>query len=117
MGTVHYEKEMPLVFRHSRINLNITLRSIQNGIPLRAMDIMGAGGFLLTNYQNDFTMHFVQGEDYVCYESQEDMMDKIDYYLKHEKERKEIAKNGQKKVCREHTYKKRLGEIFDIVNA
>ena len=52
---------MPLVFQNSKINLNITLRSIKNGIPLRAIDIMGAGGFLLTNYQNDFGLHFTDG--------------------------------------------------------
>ena len=44
---------MPYVFRNSRINLNITLRSIKSGIPLRCMDIYGAGGFLLSNYQTD----------------------------------------------------------------
>ena len=65
MGEVHYMYEMPLVFKYSKINLNITLRSIRNGIPLRAIDIMGAGGFLLTNYQSDFAMHFVDGEDFV----------------------------------------------------
>lgn len=115
MGTVHYEQEMPLVFRHSRINLNITLRSIQNGIPLRAMDIMGAGGFLLTNYQADFTRHFQEGADYICYDSLADMMDKIDYFLKHDRERREIAANGRKKVCETHTYQKRFEEIFELV--
>ena len=53
-GPVEYLTEMPLVFKHSKINLNITLRSIRTGIPLRAMDIMGCGGFLLTNFQEDF---------------------------------------------------------------
>lgn len=116
MGTVHYDLEMPLVFRHSRINLNITLRSIQNGIPLRAMDIMGAGGFLLSNYQNDFTMHFLEGEDYVCYENQTDMIDKISYYLKNETERREIAANGKQKIYKSHTYRKRFEEIFATAN-
>jgi spore maturation protein CgeB len=115
MGTVHYEKEMPLVFRHSRINLNITLRSIQKGIPLRVMDIMGAGGFLLTNYQEDFLRHFEEGEDYVCYDSQEDMMDKIEYYIHHPREREAIAENGHKKVSEQHTYELRFQEIFDHV--
>lgn len=115
MGTVQYTGEMPLVFRHSRINLNITLRSIQNGIPLRAMDIMGAGGFLLSNYQNDFSMHFREGQDYVCYDSMEDMMQKIDYYLKHEDERQEIARNGHAAVCAEHSYDKRFAEMLSIL--
>ena len=114
MGTVHYLYEMPLVFRHSKINLNITLRSIQNGIPLRAMDIMGAGGFLLTNYQNDSNRHFIDGEDYVSFSSPEDMIQKIAYYLEHEKERNEIAENGCRKVHSEHTYQKRIYEMLKI---
>lgn len=115
MGQVDYEAQMPKVFMASRINLNITLRSIVSGIPLRAMDIMGAGGFLLTNYQADFGEHFIQGEDYVCYEGMEDMVDKIDYYLAHDREREQIAANGCKKVREEHSYEKHLTEILDIV--
>lgn len=45
MGSVDYYDMMPYVFKCSDINLNITLRSIKTGIPLRAMDIMGAGDF------------------------------------------------------------------------
>lgn len=116
MGTVHYLHEMPLVFRHSKINLNITLRSIKNGIPLRAMDIMGAGGFLLTNYQNDFNFHFVDGEDYTSFSSPAEMLDKIEYYLSHDAERQKIAENGWKKVCSEHTYEKRLKEMLETAN-
>lgn len=63
-----------LLFKYSKINLNITLRSIRNGIPLSCNGYKGAGGFLLTNYQNDFAMHFVDGEDYVSYSDREDML-------------------------------------------
>ena len=115
MGEVHYMYEMPLVFKHSKINLNITLRSIRNGIPLRAMDIMGSGGFLLTNHQNDFAMHFVDGEDYVSYSDRDDMLEKIKYYLVHEDERKIIAENGCRKVRSEHTYTQRLSEIIESI--
>lgn len=115
MGQVDYEQQMPKVFMASKINLNITLRSIVSGIPLRAMDIMGAGGFLLTNYQADFLEYFTPGEDYVYYESIEDMMDKIAYYLAHDKEREQIAANGCKKVREEHSYERHLAEILDIV--
>ena len=40
-GRVDYYEEMPEVFAHSKVNLNISLRSIRTGIPLRDMDIMG----------------------------------------------------------------------------
>ena len=92
-GTVEYYRQMPLVFKQSRINLNISLRSIQSGIPLRCMDIMSCGGFLLTNFQNDFLMHFTPDEDFVYYEDEQDLLHKIDYYLSHEEHRKTIAEN------------------------
>lgn len=69
-GTADYYAEMPLVFKKSRINLNISLRSIKSGMPLRAFDIMGSGGFLLSNYQEDFFENFTPGIDFVYYESE-----------------------------------------------
>ena len=92
--------------------MNITLRSIESGIPLRAFEIMGAGGFLLSNYQADFLDYFVPDEDFVYYEDQKDLMRKIDYYLYHEKERQAIAKNGHDKMASGHTYRHRIREIF-----
>ena len=117
MGSVDYYNIMPFVFRYSRINLNITLRSIKSGMPLRAIDIMGAGGFLLTNYQSDFLNDFIPGEDLVMYESIDDCVNKCSYYLKHEDERKRIAYNGYKKVKEKYNYVYRIKQILDIVDS
>ena len=114
-GTVSYETEMPRVFRESKINLNITLRSITSGISLRALDIMGAGGFLLTNYQPEIAEYFVDGEEVVMFESKDDMLNKIAYYLEHEDERKQIAYNGWLKVQREFSYASQLDKIFRMI--
>ena len=111
-GTTDYYSEMPLVFKKSRINLNISLRSIKSGMPLRAFDIMGNGGFLLSNYQEDFLESFTPGVDFECYESESDLLQKIDYYLSHEEERRAIAKNGHDKVASSHTYRDRVREML-----
>lgn len=113
-GSIDYGDRMREIFRRSRINLNITLRSIQSGIPLRAFDVMGSGGFLLSNFQADFLEYFVPGEDFVVYESREDLLCKISYYLAHEEERKAIARSGQEKVAAGHTYQHRVREMFDF---
>lgn len=110
-GTIDYYRMAPLVFKKTKINLNISLRSIKSGIPLRAFDIMGAGGFLLSNFQADFLDDFVPGEDFVYFESKNDMLDKIDYYLSHEDERTAIAQNGHDKVAAAHTYIHRIKEM------
>lgn len=115
MGAADYYSEMPYIFANSKINLNITLRSIQSGIPLRAMDIMGAGGFLLTNFQEDFLDYFIPDVDFVYYTDQTDLLDKIGFYLKHEEERKKIAENGHRKVLENHSFEKWFSHAFSIL--
>lgn len=111
-GSVNYMNDMPKVFNRSKINLNFTIRNIRTGIPLRVWDILGAGGFLLTNYQPELTSFFENGKDIVFYDSIEDMVNKARYYLEHEDERKKIAQSGHEKVKKYHSYDIRIEEIF-----
>lgn len=113
-GRTDYYEEMPMIFKQSRINLNITLRSIKSGVPLRAFEIMGSGGFLLSNFQADFFDLFAPGEDFIYYENEKDLLRKINYYLEHENEREEIAENGHRKVMLKHTYQHRVKEMLDF---
>ncbi len=115
IGAVEYYKEMPDVFRSARINLNITLRSILTGIPLRALDIMASGGFLLSNYQTELDLGFAAGEEYDYYSNYDELMAKIDYYLSHEKERADIAAAGWDKVQKEYSMDKRVDTMLEFV--
>lgn len=114
-GSVDYWSQMPKVFRASKINLNMTIPNIKSGIPLRVWDILGSGGFLLTNYQAEIPYYFEEGKDLVCFDGIEDMRDKVKYYLSHEEERAEIARNGYEKVKEHHTYVDRLSKILKII--
>lgn len=114
-SSVDYVREMPAVFRSSKINLNPSLKIIQTGIPLRAFDIMGAGGFLLSNYQEELLELYENERDLVVYESMEDAIEKIDFYLKHEDIRRKILENGRRKTLEEHSLQERLVEILKIV--
>lgn len=114
-GSVDYWSQMPKVFRASKINLNMTIPNIKSGIPLRVWDILGSGGFLLTNYQAEIPYYFEEGKDLVCFDGIEDMRDKVRYYLSHEEERAKIARSGYEKVKEHHTYVDRLSKILKIV--
>ncbi len=116
MGAVEYYDEMPLAFRCAKINLNISLRTIQHGIPLRCFDIMGSGGFLLTNYQQDFMSLFEPDVDYVYYDSKQDMLDKVAYYLAHDDKRRQIAAHGHDTVRNKHSYRERLAGMIQVVS-
>ncbi len=116
MGKADYYTQAPHIFANSKINLNISLRSILTGIPLRAFDIMACGGFLISNYQEDYMEYFEENKDFVIYYDYEDLMDKVKYYLTHDDERMKIAKNGQEKVLAEHTYLQRVEQMLAIVD-
>ena len=115
VGAVDPFTTQPYVFKCSKINLNITLRSIHTGIPLRAIEIMGAGGFLMSNFQSDFLMYFEPDVDFVYYEDDKDLIDKCRFYLSHDSERNRIADNGHKKIKSDFSYEAALQKILNTI--
>lgn len=93
-GYIDYYTQMPEVFANSKVNLNISLKAICTGIPLRVIDVMGCGGFVLSNYQKEILEYMHPGVDCEVYESLEDAYYKVEFYLKNEKIREKIARNG-----------------------
>lgn len=114
-GGVSTLTEMPKVFQASKINLNMTMRPIETGLSLRIWDILGCGGFLLTNYQAEIPDYFEIGRDLETYESLEELEEKVHYYLTHEEERVEIAINGYEKAAKYHTYEIRLAQMIKVL--
>ena len=105
---------MPQIIKCSKINLNLTNRPIKTGLPLRIFDLMACGGFVLSNYQAEIPELFTPGEDIAVYDSIPDMLDKIDYYLTHDDERRQIAENGYRKVKTLHSYDERIAAMFEM---
>lgn len=113
-GVVDYVKEMPLVFKCSKVNLNITLRGIQSAIPQRILDIMGCRGLALTNDQEDVHTYFEDGKHLLIYHSAEEALDKCRYYLKHEKEAEQIRNNAYKMIKDQFSYDRQLKRIWEL---
>lgn len=109
---IDYWEEMPKVFHLSKINLNISSRSIESGIPQRVFDVMAVGGFLLTNYQPEIEEYFKAGTDLEIYHSLDELMDKAAYYLRHPDIRVRIAINGYQKVKQYHSYEVRMKKVL-----
>lgn len=70
---------------------------------------------MLTNYQAELPDLFEIGKDLAAYDSQEDLIQQIDYYLKHDDIRMEIAENGHKKVKELYTFEKRIAQIMEMI--
>ena len=112
MGPVDYLNEMPQVFRASKINLCPVLKANRSGIPLRALDIMGCGGFLLSSYQSELYEYFIDGQECVMYSSIEDAIEKARFYLAHDDLREAIARTGYARIEEAFRYEDRIEALL-----
>lgn len=112
LGSANYYTQMPKIFKCSTINLNSGLRSIESGIPLRCLDILGCGGLLMSNWQKELAEDFTDGKNCIIYSSVEEAIDKANYYLKDKEKCKKIAIAGYQKVKEEYTYPSRIMTMF-----
>ena len=113
-GRVSHE-QMVEIFSTSRLNLNPSNSSTTTGEPQikgRVFEVPGCGGFLLTDPAACLDHYLEPGRECVVYESGDDLVDKIRYYLTHEDERKAIELAGEARVLRDHTYDSRFTAIF-----
>jgi len=111
-GKIPQEK-VPVLYSSAKINLNCTTQDCvdYDVITLRTLEILACKGFLITDKvptaeknMND-CMIFTDGDD--------DLINKIEYYLSHEKEKKEIAQNGYEYVVKYASIASRMKKLFD----
>ena len=114
-GGVSTAEEMPRVFRRSRINLNHTMRAIRTGLPQRIWDVLGCGGFLLSNAQAEIPDFLEIGKHLDVYESVPELIEKARYYLVHEDERREIAMTGYLEVREHHNIMQRVTQMLRLI--
>lgn len=108
-------KDAAVVYAGSKINLNLSLKGIEGGTPQRVMDVMGAGGFVMTNYCEETAELFEENKEIVMFKTPEELLEKVEYYLQHDKEREQIARAGHDKVLDHYTYEKKLEKLLSWV--
>jgi len=61
---------------------------------------------------DNLEQYYKIGEEVVCFDDRQDLVEKVRYYLEHEQERAAIAQAGFDRTLRDHTYARRFTEIF-----
>lgn len=97
-------------------NLKSALNSRVKQIKSRNFEIPACGGFLITGDADNLKDYYIDGKEIVIFKTKEDLVNKINYYLNHPQEVKDIAKAGLKRTLQDHTYEKRFSEIFNVLD-
>lgn len=77
----------------------------------RVYDALAAEAFVLSDYMPEIEEIF-EG-CVLTYKNEEEFQEKVDYYMKHPKERETLAKRGREIVLQKHTFKHRVQVMME----
>src|SRR4030095_3962573 len=117
----HYQGEawgvdMYQILFNSKITVNHHIgmaKSYANN--LRLFEATGVGTLLVTDWKKNLHEMFEPGKEVVSYRTPAEFVEMIQYYLGHKEEREAIARAGQQRTLKDHTYSNRVQELVDII--
>lgn len=111
-GFLETQEDLAKIYNSSKINLNITNNG-KSSINYRVFEILASGGFLLTDKRDDLKEFFEISKHLETYSSIEDLIDKINFYLKNLNIAQKIAQLGKFEVAKNHTFSARAKKFAE----
>lgn len=110
-----------LAINSSKVNIALLsglVKGASSGdqITSRTFDIPSAGGFMIHQRTDEVKLYYVEDQEICCFDSMEELADKIKFYLGNEKERLAIAERGYQRSLKEHSLDARCAQIISILN-
>lgn len=103
----------PLIYSYAKISLNFHRFSYV--INYRTFEALACKTFLLSDYTNELEKLFENKRDLVMAYDEKEIIELAQYYLDNEIERDKIAANGYEKVIKNHTFKQRAKQVYDVI--
>lgn len=82
---------------------------------MRLFEVTGSGRFLLAEYHDNIGEYFEIGREIETFRDEQELFDKIRYYLAHPEQREAIARRGQERCLRLYSMEMRAAELDRII--
>ncbi len=112
-GESSYESAYVRLLNESIITVNLHHKQSVESANYRVFEAPATKTFLVTDYNKELPRLFVPGKELVTYRNITELRKLLTYYLKHEKERQQIAENAYKRVLKEHTTLHRIRQVLE----
>ena len=110
------DEEVIKLMNQSKINLCFSQNFFSSPHVLeRSLAVNACNAFALTEYVEGYFPKFTEGKDFATFKNEEELFEKINYYLKNEKEREQIAKRAYDKVTKNFSNQKMLNDAFGAI--
>ena len=83
---------------------------------LREFEVPMSGGLYFTNYSDELAEHFEPGREVITFSNEHELLDKVNYFLKHPEQAEKVRNAGHQRALRCHTYQKRFSDLFQTLN-
>lgn len=103
--------------RDSRVVLNTHIDASKSASNMRLYETTGVATCLLTDWKDNLPELFEPDTEVVTYRSVEECVERIDYLLTHESQRRAIAAAGQKRTLARHTIYRRAEQLDAILQS
>lgn len=104
------------VLARSQLTLNKHIDISENyANNMRLFEATGTGACLLTDSKENLHELFEPGREVLAYRSSEECLDLIRYYGAHPAEREAIARAGQERCLRDHSYERRMADLVALL--
>ena len=108
--------DMYRVLAESIITVNVHIDVAENyANNMRLYEATGCGAMLLTDKKDNLAELFAPGTEVVAYRDAAHAIERIRYYLDHRDEAVAVARAGQVRTLRDHTYRVRMEELIEIL--
>lgn len=101
--------------RRVPICLNLVKGNWETGLIIRHFEVPAYGGFQLAFNTSELSSCFEIGKECDVFHDEAELLDKIQYYLSHPQERREISAAGQRRVLSEHLYSHRVKQLVELL--
>lgn len=109
-----YLSDFADVMSNSQIALGLLREEVSDRHTQRTFEIPACGAFQIAPRNDEILSFFKEDEEIVCFDSLEELKDKVNFYLTHASTREKIARNGFQKVTQSgHTYEDRVKTMLD----
>ena len=82
---------------------------------VRLFEVTGVGSCLVTDWKKNLNELFQIDSEIVVFTSADECIEKVQWLINHPKERAEIARRGQERVLRDHTYSLRAEQLNSLI--
>ncbi len=89
---------------------------VRKSMSARMYTAVGCGAFYMCQHVDGIEEILEPGKEIVTFQSEEEMIDMIKYYLENDEIRMKIAEAGRKRVLKDHTYEIRIRQMLKIIN-